>query len=178
MDSTHDSGGARQIPLRKRDGTVRAYALVDAADYAWLVSLGSWSLNGSGYVRRTFRRDGRQFNQQLHRLILGLDKGDPREGDHIDRNPLNNTRANLRIATPAQNAQNVAGRGRSQFRGVAWHKASQRWQAYVYVGDGRKLSGRYHRTEVEAALAAESLRRQHLPFAQPDTALEEALRAA
>lgn len=43
---------------------------------------------------------------QMHRVILGLNFGDPRLVDHIDKDTLNNRRANLRIVTPRQNGEN------------------------------------------------------------------------
>jgi hypothetical protein len=42
----------------------------------------------------------------MHRDILGLLRDDPRVVDHIDGNPLNNCRANLRICTQAENTMN------------------------------------------------------------------------
>ena len=44
---------------------------------------------------------GRDMNRVLmHRLILGLKKGDLRRGDHINRSTLDNRRSNLRIIRP------------------------------------------------------------------------------
>lgn len=41
----------------------------------------------------------------MHRLLMGLGTGDGRVIDHVDGDGLNNTRINLRICTPTQNAQ-------------------------------------------------------------------------
>lgn len=53
--------------------------------------------------------------------------------DHIDGNKTNNSWANLREASPAQNAAN---KGRpstntSGYKGVSWHKHHQKWQAQI-----------------------------------------------
>lgn len=45
--------------------------------------------------------------RSLARLIMQAKPGE--EVDHIDRNKMNNTRSNLRIATRAQNVSNIAG---------------------------------------------------------------------
>ena len=102
----------------------------------------------------------------LQRLILGLAPGDGLQADHIDLNPLNNRRSNLRIVTPAQNAQNQRGHGGSSpHRGVTWNRSCARWQAQV------KLAGKNHYLglfveEADAARAAADFRRAHMPFSQ------------
>lgn len=56
---------------------------------------------------------------RIHRLLLGI--SDPKiEVDHRDKNPLNNQRVNLRVASRMQNAQNrrIASHNRSGFKGV------------------------------------------------------------
>lgn len=55
--------------------------------------------------------DGFKTNElRLHRYLLGIKKGEHRSTfiDHIDRNPLNNRKANLRAASPYQSSLNRA----------------------------------------------------------------------
>jgi hypothetical protein len=154
-----------RIPLRARDGSVRAYAIVDAADAAW-VNQWRWSLNTGGYVHRKEQRGGEQSTIWLHRELLGLPRArDDREGDHKDRDKLNCQRSNLRIVTRAQNAQNVSGRrGRtSQYRGVRLYRPTGRWAASVRVNRKEVHLG-YFIDEVEAAEAARAARRRLLPY--------------
>jgi len=51
--------------------------------------------------------------------------------DHIDGNPLNNRRDNLRMATPMQNAANAHRRsgGTSEHKGVSWDVRHKKWRA-------------------------------------------------
>lgn len=51
--------------------------------------------------------------------------------DHINGDPLDNRRVNLRMATPMQNAANAHKRAgtSSQFKGVHWCQKSQKWKA-------------------------------------------------
>jgi hypothetical protein len=65
-----------------------------------------WEISSSGYVSGMMK--GKHL--QLHRLLLGLERGDKREGDHINLDKLDNRRSNLRIATRAQNAGNIGKR--------------------------------------------------------------------
>lgn len=55
--------------------------------------------------------------------------------DHEDRNPLNNRRYNLRIATATENAQNssINKNNTSGFIGVGWNKKTAKWVAYIIV---------------------------------------------
>lgn len=159
----HDQGTAR-IPLRARDGSVRAYAIVDGAD-ADFAHQWRWHL-ADGYAVRNGRTvDGTRFKIYLHRELLGLSYRDRREGDHRDRNPLNNSRANLRVTSHAGNRQNVdAYRGAaSKYRGVSWHKGTRRWQARVQVNGMSRFVGRFS-NELDAAEAARAARLELMPL--------------
>lgn len=155
---------AHGIPLRDRDGLIRAYAIVDETDFDWL-SQWAWYQISGGYAVRTVRVDGRRRMIYLHRFLLGLEHGDKRQGDHINRNKLDCRRANLRIAPHAQfdNQQNRAASGNrnntSGYRGVTWHKAGQKWMARVadvYLG--------LHDTPEAADRVAKAFRAKHMPF--------------
>lgn len=154
-----------QIPLRARDGRIRAFAIIDAADADW-VNQWKWYLSDTGYVkRRTPRRDGRQRNVPLHRELLGLVSGDGKVVDHIDHNRLNCRRSNLRVVTSAQNNQNkLSKRGSaSQYRGVTWHKAAGKWMAQVMVGRRYTYLGLFTE-EAEAARASSDARKRLMPY--------------
>lgn len=74
--------------------------LVDDADYDWLKQY-DWSIR-NGYAATKI---GRTY-QSMHRLIMGVLPKEPILIDHIDGNPFNNQRANLRRANRFQNQQN------------------------------------------------------------------------
>lgn len=100
--------------------------------------------NGLVYAHR---RPSGETKAYLHRLIM-----QPPSGfvvDHIDRNGLNNTRANLRVVRTSTNAWNKAGRGVSAFKGVHYDKG--KWAAEIKEGRVYRL-GRFQ-DEVDAALA-------------------------
>ncbi len=80
-----------------------AFAIIDADDYEAL-SHCKWGLGTCGYARRTVRVEGRKQVELMHRVILSAQVG--QEVDHINRNPLDNRRANLRLATRAENNAN------------------------------------------------------------------------
>lgn len=86
-------------------------ALVDDHHYPWLTQY-TWheqkcKANRTTYAYRiTYTPDGRKTRVLMHRDILGLDYGDPREGDHKDGDGLHNVESNLRVVTPLQNAAN------------------------------------------------------------------------
>jgi hypothetical protein len=101
----------------------------------------------------------------MHRLILGLVPGDGLEGDHKNRNRLDNTRGNLRVVTNAQNSQNVK-RSRDLPRGVGFHKASGKFRAYSRVpGEDRHVHLGLFATPEAASVAATTHRQEHMPYA-------------
>jgi hypothetical protein len=165
--------GALWIPLRAQDGSSHAWALVDAED-AHLAEL-PWSLKPGGYAYRRNPGTHPPATLLLHRVLLGLTYGDGLQGDHINRDRLDCRRANLRVVTQAQNAQNrdIPRDGESRFRGVSRKRSG--WRARVTI-DYRERHIGHFATELEAALAVDAYRREQTPFAEPDPALIDALR--
>ena len=89
---------------------------------------------------------------RLHRLIMGF-PSNTNDIDHIDRNPLNNRRCNLRLCTHAQNTRNMSkhiGITGSKYKGVTWRRG--KWRATIGFNYKHKDLGSFN-TEEEAALA-------------------------
>jgi hypothetical protein len=128
-----------QIPIRKRGGHIRAYAIVDEDTFSDL-SKRRWSgrkaqTKSPKWYAQT-RHDlpcGRSTMVTMHALVMG-----PRPSgmviDHINGNSLDNRRCNLRFATPGQNSQNRLPANSNTYIGVV--KAGKKW---VAVCGGRIL---------------------------------------
>ena len=153
-----------RIPLRARDGTVRAYALIDQED-AYLAEY-RWHVGNGGYALRRVGGRGQQQTIMMHRLILGLERSDRREPDHINGDRLDNRRTNLRILPKGANPQNLQPRtgASSQYRGVSFNKQTGRWTAACKLHGKRTFLG-YFATELEAAVAASEWRAENVPYA-------------
>lgn len=152
-----------RIPLHNRGGEVVAHALIDECDAA-LAAQPGWYLHSRYVVRKEWVPPDQWPAYWLHREVLGLDRDDPRRVDHINRDRLDCRRANLRIATHAENMQNVPARtGTSRHRGVYWDTECQMWRARAQIGGRRHYLGRYS-DEEEAAAVASAFRAEHMPF--------------
>lgn len=163
----------KQIPLRARDGSIRAHALVDDEDEA--LTRFRWGLHGEGYAARRESRSVGGKCLLLHRVVMRLVPGDGLEVDHRNGDRLDCTRGNLRVVPKIGNRQNITvRRGSSRFRGVSLYRRTGRWQAYVTV-NWRRIPLGYFADEVAAAIAAEQARAELMPFALPDPELVAAL---
>lgn len=82
--------------------------------------------------------------------------------DHINRNPADDRISNLRLATRAQNQQNLSVRkdNTSGEKGVMWCRARSQW-AVMVGANGRRISGGYHKDFDEAVAVARGLRLKH-----------------
>lgn len=91
--------------------------------------------------------------------------------DHIDHNPLNNQKFNLRVVTQSENALNRRKRSdsKSRFRGVSYirnNAQGKRWNSRIQVGDKRLFLGTFN-TQLEAAKAYnDAASKYHDKFAQ------------
>lgn len=138
-----------------------AVAVVDASDAA-LVDAYRWTVRPPGakstrwYAFTTL--GGRTV--YMHRLILGARSG--QEVDHVNGDGLDNRRANLRLATRAQNEANKpkpAGRYSSRFKGVYWDSAGRCWRTCLMVAKRTRYLGRFP-DELSAARAYDAAARQ------------------
>lgn len=164
------SDSEARIPLWGRGGAIRDWALIDYENLEWLFQW-SWSLDATtGYATRPVylgggRKNGKHRTISMHRQTLGLSVGERRYVDHINGNKLDNRKANLRIATPQQSAQNVSARknSSSQYRGVTWRKDKNKWAAQAQLNGKNHYLGLFS-SEIEAARVAAEWRKKHMPF--------------
>ena len=129
------------------------HAVIDEADAAD-VGRFNWRFNGRGYVCRSVRIGGFRKTIALHRQLLGVTKYS-QQVDHIDGDPLNNRRANLRVCTNAENSRNRTRLRRdntSGVCGVTWYSKKRKWGAGIRLNGRRKHLGLY--TTLEAASRA------------------------
>ena len=117
-------------------------AIVDDKDFAFL-NQWKWTCSAFGYAYRQQKINGKYKFISMHRLILGLEKGEL--ADHINHNRVDNRRVNLRIATDTQNAQNKSKmkNNTSGFIGVYWNKNRQYYQAYIQVNKKHIYLGKF-----------------------------------
>jgi hypothetical protein len=139
--------------------------LVDDDDLDSL-SIHRWYV-GDWYAMRSSRIDGRWTTEYMHRRIMGLTKGDRRSVDHVNGNPLDNRRANLRYCSQAENMRNTRVRSdnKSGLKGIAWDAKNKKWEARIQVNKRRVFLGRYGTAEEAHAAYREAAVRTHGEFA-------------
>lgn len=115
--------------------TTGRYATVDNSDYDWL-NQWKWRENSQGYVSRNIRKGKKQGLLFMHKLITRTDRNSI--VDHINRNPLDNRRSNLRVVTATENNINmkIGSNNKSGFKGVCWHGLANKWSVEIkYYGN-------------------------------------------
>ncbi len=154
----------KEIPL-----TQGQVALVDDQDYEEL-SRHKWSAFKSGktwYARRGFGPRSHQKQVYMHQQILNPPPG--LQCDHINGDGLDNRRCNLRVCTQSQNQHNrrLQG-GTSEFKGVHWYKAQNKWRAKITHNGKRYHLGAFP-DETDAARAYDNAAREFFgKFARPN----------
>ena len=149
------------------------FAIVDASDYEWLKQLfwyATWA-EGVGYyaVRKAPTKKkvtGKMI--YLHRFILGLPIGDPKQGDHKSGVTLDCRRKNLRPATQQQNNfnQRINSLNTSGHKHVYFDKERNKWAVCMRVNGKVKFIGRYNTYEEACRAAEESEQKYHGEFAR------------
>jgi hypothetical protein len=129
--------------------------LLDDDDYVKIKDIGSIYISTAERKEYKFVRcnlyDKRKI--RLARLLMNAPKN--MEVDHINGNPLDNRRNNLRLATAGQNRaafQSPRKNKTSRYRGVRWHKRVKKWMASIGSNHKVYYLG-YYTIEEQAALA-------------------------
>jgi hypothetical protein len=145
------------------DGTIALslnggrYTIIDEADFP-AVAPYRWTAKPSTRGTHFYVRTDSPRDVGLHQLICPCEPG--LEADHIDGDPFNNRRSNLRPATRQQQSWNTAKPNRagltSRFKGVSWSKQKRKWCAEIRVNGTGKHIG-FFSDEVEAAKAYDAV---------------------
>jgi hypothetical protein len=117
------------------------FAIVDDEDYPKLGRF-TWRKNNYGYVVREVHigyvlKEGRKKRVRkmvlLHRSIIGM-LSKKLVVDHINGDPLDNRRENMRVCTRSQNIRNakIKKTNKSGYKGVSWFKRKRKWVAYIH----------------------------------------------
>jgi hypothetical protein len=159
-------GDVAYVPL------TQGYEAVIDADDVHLVSGWNWSARvnrNRGRVRQVYAiraeyEAGKQSIVRMHRVVAKTSEG--KFADHIDGDGLNNRKANLRDATPSENAFNKkkSSGNASGFKGVHWHKKSGKWQAQIGINYARVSLGLFETAEAAAAAYASASAQIHGRF--------------
>lgn len=160
------------LPYRLIPLTQGQYAKVSVHRYEELAKVkwtAIWAPNVQNYyAARQGIVGGKRVRILMHRVVLGLNYGDVREGDHIKPSEtLNNMDENLRIANDIQQGCNHHKRSdnTSGYKGVSFHKHVNKWQAYIYVSRKRIHLGYFPTKEAAYSAYCAAAKMYHGEFA-------------
>lgn len=106
---------------------------VDDEDYERLVAYRWYAMvQNGGYAYTRFMLDGKRQSVRMHRIIMGVQDKRKEEVvvDHINGDTSDNRKANLRLATIAENSRNA--KPRQVFPGVTAHRGGG-WKSKICV---------------------------------------------
>lgn len=163
-----------RIQLTQGQSTIIDPADADLAKKRWHASFSPAYQGGGKFtvMRNMRRKNGKWSTEYLHRAVMArvLDR-DLLRGEHVDHingDPLDNRRVNLRLASPSENLRNRGknANNKSGFKGVYYFKPTGRWHARIEV-NGRHHHLGYYDTPQEGARAYDvAARKLHGEFAR------------
>lgn len=128
------------------------YCLVSKEDYNHLNKYKWYTIN-NGYIKSRINSKSYYIHRYIYKYILKEDITNY-VIDHINGNPLDNRKCNLRIATKQQNMYNIKSHinSSSKYIGVSYRNDRKKWNSYITI-NGKKKSLGHFKDEIEAAKA-------------------------
>lgn len=155
----HISSGAKGVAMRAIVASGRKVLVSDCdydsiARFTWYAHIRS---NGKPYVFRVFKdENGKCRTVYMHREITRPENRKI-QVDHINQDPLDNRRENLRLATASQNQANrgAQSNNKSGYKGVYYRKGHGVWVAQINIKNRHITIGNFATKEAAAAAYAE-----------------------
>ena len=151
------NGDTTEIILKDGKFNETGRAIIDTEDLDKIIQY-KWTLSSWGYAQA---RSNNGDTLLMQRVVL--DEYSPSNiPDHIDRNPLNNCKSNLRIANKSDNAANssLSTNNTSGVKGVSWNKNANAWRAFITKDGVRHELG--HTKDFNAAVKKRLLAEKEL----------------
>ncbi len=148
------------------------FAMVDDADFDWL-NRWKWSPNrphkNAVYIMRNEIRAGKSTCIYMHRAVVDAPMGVT--VDHINGNPLDNRRTNLRLCTSSQNACNMRLRSDNTFGFKGLRNCRGKWQFQIKKNKTIKIVGGFKTARDAATAYDEAALELHGPFAKTNKSM-------
>lgn len=141
---------AKEIPVNTPDGQ-QFMMLVDDEDYE-LMSRFNWR------AQKDSAGGWRPFATiRPHRLLVNYELV-----DHINGEPMDNRKNNLRSASKQQNSANrgLQSNNTTGFKGIYFQKTTGKYRAHIQV-NGKRISLGSHKTSIDAAKAYDTAASEH-----------------
>lgn len=121
-----------ELILRNKNGEETARSLVDIEDLSE-IRKHKWQLHLSGYVFTRIQEGDKRKHVSLHRKVFKKKLLASEVIDHVNRNPLDNRKSNLRSASRSQNKMNT-----EKILCIFFNQEKRRWKTTISV-EGRRI---------------------------------------
>lgn len=150
------------------------YYAPETGNFYWKISNGqklAWSLAGSlgvdGHIKLCINYTSYRANRLAWIYMTGEIPSNNIQVDHKNRIRTDNRWDNLRLATNSQNNRNrnLLKNNTSGYRGVAFNKQANKWQAQIRYNNRRKNLGHFNTAEEASKAYMEAAVKFHGEFA-------------